>query len=363
VRGFSFEVGPLADRLDAIGVLCHLWKDIMRISRFLAPALAAFTLAGPLAVAAHATTTPPRVEHDFDTNFDGKIDLKIYDTNGDGIFEWPTGSKTLPGDLEVDVPVVMHGSVGITADDIAFDDVLTTFPGAPLSSLTLTARGDFGSVFVSGQTNIVATGKVTATAPGIVSFDSAPDPDDFHASTVTAGSSITLTSLQDTPYIYDFNYDPNESTVPGEVFKAPTINMYDKGTDSGIETYGAELEAKVINLEATNSKSDGNFDVNNTVLTTNPATTGYTSPGNILLEGEQFSDLYESTVDSGYGVTFKTFAANAPFCIRGGSVTAKGGAGTISIGGVRGGVLLSTDEVPVITGKLSGKNIHPSDEC
>jgi len=81
------------------------------------------------------------------------------------------------------------------------------------------------------------------------------------------------------------------------------------------------------------------------------------------LEGEQFSDLYESTVDSGYGVTFKTFAANAPFCIRGGSVTAKGGAGTISIGGVRGGVLLSTDEVPVITGKLSGKNIHPSDEC
>ena len=92
------------------------------------------------AAPSRAATNPQPPAETFDTDFDGKVDFTIYDTNFDGIFEWPSGSKSFRGDLDVFVPVVMEGSVGITADSIAFDAPLSSAPGAPLGNLTLSAR-------------------------------------------------------------------------------------------------------------------------------------------------------------------------------------------------------------------------------
>ena len=58
------------------------------VRAFVAAALVTSVLA-PATMAYASTSKGP--EHDFDTNNDGKIDLKIYDSNNDGFYEWPTG--------------------------------------------------------------------------------------------------------------------------------------------------------------------------------------------------------------------------------------------------------------------------------
>src|SRR5262249_61697742 len=93
--------------------------SLMESMRTLALLFVVAAVGFPAAPSGAATNpTPPAVT--FDTDFDGKVDFTIYDTNFDGVFEWPSGSQTFRGGLRVARPVVIEGSVAINPDSIAF---------------------------------------------------------------------------------------------------------------------------------------------------------------------------------------------------------------------------------------------------
>jgi hypothetical protein len=299
----------------------------------------------PVAPSGAATTPEPPAET-FDTDFDGRVDFTIYDTDFDGVFEWPSGSKSFRGDLDVFVPVVMEGSVGITADSIAFDAPLSSAPGAPLGNLTLTARDGF--IFLTGDTDLTLTGAFKATAPSLIALDAFTEG----ASQRIAARSISLTSSFGTVYVVNFLTDVSNPLV---FLSADSISLVGKQADAGLDVEGASLAARTIRLEVPAANSLFSLiNVAESVLTTDPARTGRPSGGDIVLGGTRGdNEVRNSVIDSGGNVVVKTWASSTNWCLSNTAIEAKGGAGIIDLNAVRGEVRLDPSEPSTLTGRIS----------
>jgi hypothetical protein len=306
-----------------------------------------------------AATNPEPPAETFDTDFDGKVDFTIYDTDFDGVFEWPSGSKSFRGELNVFVPVVMEGSVGITADSIAFDAPLSSAPGAPLGNLTLTARDEFGSIFITGDTDLTLTGAFKATAPSLIALDAVDEGTSQH---ITAKSISLTTSLFGSIYVVNFYTDVSNPLV---LLSADSISLLGKQADASLIVTGASLAARKIRLEvpATNS-TFSLISISESVLTTDPARTGRPSGHDIVLSGTRGdNEVLNSVIDSGYNVAFKTWTSATNWCVRNTAIEANGGAGIINANAVRGEVRLDPSEPSTLAGRISAPQKVVDADC
>ena len=331
--------------------------SLMESMRTLALLFVVAAVGFPAAPSGAATNpTPPAVT--FDTDFDGKVDFTIYDTNFDGVFEWPSGSKSFRGDLEVAVPVVMEGSVAITADSIAFDAPLSSAPGAPLGNLTLSARDGFGSIFITGDTDLTLTGAFKATAPSLIALDASGGG----ATQRITAKSISMTSLSSTVYVVNFDTDVSNPLV---FLSADSISLVGKQADAGLDVEGASLAARKITLEVPAANSTfSQINVSESVLTTDPARTGRPSGDDIILSGTRSdNEVRNSVVDSGHNVVFKTWTSSTNWCLHNTAVEANGGAGIIDVNAVRGEVRLDPSEPSTLTGRISSPKKVVNADC
>ena len=331
--------------------------SLMESMRTLALLFVVAAVGFPAAPSSAATNpTPPAVT--FDTDFDGKVDFTIYDTNFDGVFEWPSGSKSFRGDLEVAVPVVMEGSVAITADSIAFDAPLSSAPGAPLGNLTLSARDGFGSIFITGDTDLTLTGAFKATAPSLIALDASGGG----ATQRITAKSISMTSLFSTVYVVNFDTDVSNPLV---FLSADSISLVGKQADAGLDVEGASLAARKITLEVPAANSTfSQINVSESVLTTDPARTGRPSGDDIILSGTRSdNEVRNSVVDSGHNVVFKTWTSSTNWCLHNTAVEANGGAGIIDVNAVRGEVRLDPSEPSTLTGRISSPKKVVNADC
>src|SRR5262249_29062876 len=306
------------------------------------------SLARPAAVAA----APSR---SFDTDGDGAIDLTIYDTNGDGFFEWPTGTKSL------------HGRLVFTATDrIAFScstpiqttrgvfyatgSELVTRPDASLVKLVITANGVDVSGF--GLLDLTASGDVIITAKGAVNLDGTTH--------VTTPGTITLSSKTSGASVGQLTPD---DYAPGAfaLLAGKAVNFKAAGNGASIFVEFARIGSRVINLTTTTSSTGSGpfFLRNDALVTTDPARTGLSgSAGNITLSGQRVSILLwnGAIVDSAKNVVFKTpYGGYLQVCTA--TVEANDGAGTIDTRYVTDGAYKNATST--IDGMVVGKPFVP----
>jgi hypothetical protein len=312
----------------------------------------------PLALAAAlivaiATPSPAAPSRSFDTNADGTIDLTIFDANGDGFFEWPTGTTSLPGRLEFTATdrIAFAGTVTIqTANGLFYADgsQLVTLPGAPLTKLVVTAnRGDVGG---RGLLDLVVTGDVNITAYAFVFL--------FGPTRVTTPGTILLTSKTAGVDIAQLTPD---AVAPGAfaLLAGKQLNLIAKGNNASIFVEQARLGSRVINASTQSSSASSRIFLlrNHALLTTNPARTGLSgTAGNITLSHQKFGiDIRsDSLVDSGANVVLKTPYGVGNVCVANAStISAKGGIGTVDTRLVTGTPI--QDATSTVTGIVLGK--------
>ena len=68
----------------------------MQSSRSLSRGLIVAMAAALVLVAACPRRSQAQPARAFDTNNDGIVELTIFDSDGDGVFEWPPGAMSLP---------------------------------------------------------------------------------------------------------------------------------------------------------------------------------------------------------------------------------------------------------------------------
>src|SRR6478672_8312346 len=84
----------------------------------------------------------------FDTNGDGVPDLTIPDSDGNGTFEWPPGTRTLHGTLRFPAGHVIEfsGYTTIKVDTVVVEQGATLVEGLNLHQIVFTTtHGDFTS--------------------------------------------------------------------------------------------------------------------------------------------------------------------------------------------------------------------------
>ena len=304
---------------------------------------------GPAAVAA----TPSR---SFDTNNDGKVDLTIYDTNGDGYFEWPTGSRTLPGQLNFTATdrIAFSGSTTIQmTQGVSYTtgSELVTRPDAPLVKLVIIANG--GDVTGFGLLDLAASGDVSITAKGAVNL--------YGTTHVTTPGTITLSSKTSGANVAQLTPD---DYAPGAfaLLAGKAVNLKAAGNGASIFVEFARVGSRVVNLTATTSNGAGAgpfFLRNDALVTTDPARTGLSgTAGNITLSGQRTSILLwnGAIVDSAKNVVFKTqYAGYLQVCTA--TVEANDGAGTIDTRYVSDGAFRNA--ASTINGTVLGKPFAP----
>jgi len=315
-------------------------------------ALVAALMAGTVRPAAVAAT-PSR---SFDTNNDGKVDLTIYDTNGDGYFEWPTGSRTLPGQLNFTATdrIAFSGSTTIQMTQGVFytsGSELVTRPDAPLVKLVIIANG--GDVTGFGLLDLAASGDVSITAKGAVNL--------YGTTHVTTPGTITLSSKTSGANVAQLTPD---DYAPGAfaLLAGKAVNFKAAGNGASIFVEFARVGSRVVNLTATTSNGAGAgpfFLRNDALVTTDPARTGLSgTAGNITLSGQRTSILLwnGAIVDSAKNVVFKTqYAGYLQVCTA--TVEANDGAGTIDTRYVSDGAFRNA--ASTINGTVLGKPFAP----
>lgn len=331
----------------------------MESPRTLILLLAVVTVGVPAVPCVAAVAQEPPAET-FDTDFDGTVDFTIYDTDFDGVFEWPSGSKSFRGELNVFVPVVMRGSVGITADSIAFDAPVSSAPGAPLGNLTLTARDGFGSIFMTGDTDLTLTGAFKATAPSLIALDASFT--EGASQRITAKSITLTTGLFGSIYVVNFNTDVSNPLV---LLSADSISLLGKQADASLIVEGASLAARKIRLEATATNSSFSLiTLAESTLTTDPAHTGRQGGDDIVISGTRGdNEVRNSVIDSGHNVVFKTWTSSTNWCVHNSAIEANGGTGIIDVNAVRGEVRLDPSEPSTLAGRISSPGKVVEADC
>jgi hypothetical protein len=310
----------------------------------------ALGLALVLAIAIPAVAAVP--SRSFDTNNDGKVDITIYDTDGDGYFEWPAGVRTLPGQLnftETD-RIAFSGTTTIQVTQGVYyapGAQLVTRPDAPLQKLVILANGgDFGGF---GLLDLTATGDVIITAKNHLFL--------YGTTHVTTPGTIALTSKNDEVGVAQLTLD---DYAPGAfaLLAGKALNMLANGSYSSVFGEFVRLGGRVINLTAqTSSNNSGSRDFlfrNGAVVTTDPARTGLSgTAGNITFNQQRSYIGVESgaVVDSAQNVVFKNQYGGAVF-VCGATVEAASGNGVIDTRYVSGGVF--RDPSSTISGTVVG---------
>jgi hypothetical protein len=313
----------------------------------------AIALASVLALAMATSAAAAVPSRSFDTNNDGKVDITIYDTDGDGYFEWPAGSRTLPGQLnftETD-RIAFSGTTTIQVTQGVFyapGAQLVTRPGAPLQKLVILANGgDFGGY---GLLDLTATGDVIITAKNELFL--------YGTTHVTTPGTIALTSKNNGVGVAQLTPD---DYAPGAfaLLAGKALNMLAKGNYSSVFGEFVRLGGRVINLTAqtssTNSGSRYMLFRNDAVVTTDPARTGLSgTAGNITFNQSRAYIGVESgaVVDSAQNVVFKNTYGGSLF-VCGATVEAASGNGVIDTRYVSGGVF--RDPSSTISGTAVGE--------
>ena len=311
----------------------------------------ALGLASVLAIAIPAAAAVP--SRSFDTNSDGKVDITIYDTDGDGYFEWPAGTRTLPGQLnftETD-RIAFSGTTTIQVTQGVFYAAgaqLVTRPGAPLQKLVIVANGgDFGG---RGLLDLTATGDVIITAKNHLFL--------YGTTHVTTPGTIALTSKNDEVGVGQLTLD---DYAPGAfaLLAGKALNMRAMGNYSSISADFVRLGSRVINLTAqTSSSNNGSRYMlfrNDAVVTTDPDRTGLSgTAGNITFNQSRAYIGVDSgaVVDSAQNVVFKDQYGGSLF-VCGATVEAGSGNGDIDTRYVSGGA--SSGPSSTISGTVVGQ--------
>ena len=220
-------------------------RSLMESMRTLALLFVVAAVGFPVAPSGAATNPQPPSET-FDTDFDGKVDFTIYDTNFDGVFEWPSGSKSVPWRARCRRSG-RHG--GQRRDYRGHDRVRRAV--VQRAGCTPGATSRFRpetTIFITGDTDLTLTAAFKATAPSLIAFDVF---DEGVTQRITA-KSISITSLFSTVYVVNFNTDVSNPLV---FLSADSISLVGKKADAGLDVEGASLAARKITLEvpATNS--------------------------------------------------------------------------------------------------------------
>ncbi len=323
------------------------WRSVA-----LATIMAALLLPAP----AHADV--PSIE--IDTDWDGKVELTIYDKDGDGRYEWPTGLRRFPGELALFDPVVMRGTVGITATDVSFYGGVTTDPAAPLTDLTMTARG--GSINLENS-NAVATHNVVLTADREVSIGG--------DNRLVAGNQLNITSL--TSAVYGFNTSAAQVGTPegGWTLTAGTrVSILAKGKEGSVDLVNIGIRSREIAIDTPNTSSEYRFfTLEDSVLTTDPVRAqlddGRRDPhrGILLRSADRRATFIDTEITSGRSIALKTVIARSDVCVRGGLLSVPAAGAEISTSGIRGRFLVDPDRMPSIQGRIAGKKPLQSSDC
>jgi hypothetical protein len=315
----------------------------MKLNRLVVVAAVASALS--MLTALDAASVPT---YEIDSDFDGRAELRIFDTDFDGYYEWPAGSRSFNGDLFVDVPVVMVGDVSLKSKGAVGFERMVTFPGVPMRSLTMESRE--GTIIAAAD--ITATFDIRLTGGFYVAlFEEVR----FHAEdelVVTArDGSVDISGL--------FNAPPDDWTLSG----GTSITLSGKGREGGINLFDARVRSRKITIDVPNgfNESFRRVSMFGATATTDPVRTGLPgNPGDIYIRGAgEVEGIVESDIDSGRNVIVKTVNSASAFCVESGRVDANNGAGTIDIAGVRRGLEFFAEAFAgptVVTGRLIGSS-------
>lgn len=292
-----------------------------------------------------AAASPPTYE--IDSDFDDRVELRIVDSDFDGYYEWPAGSRSFNGDLFVDVPVVMVGDVSLKSKGAIGFERIVTLPGAPMRSLTMESRD--GTIIAAAD--ITATFDIRITGGFYVAL--------FEDARLHAGDELVMTARAGSIDISgDFNGPPTDWTLTA----GASITLSGKGREGGINLFDTRIRSRKITIDTPNSYNDSfrRVSIFRSTFTTDPARTGLPgNPGDIYVRGAgEVEEIGESDIDSGRNVIVKTVNGASAFCVDGGRLEASEGAGTIDIAGVRRGLELFADALAgptEVLGTLIGK--------
>jgi hypothetical protein len=297
----------------------------------------------------------------FDTDGDGQVELTIFDSNGDGFFEWPSGTRSFPGRLEFTATdrIAFAGSVTIQTGNGLFyaaGSRLVTLPGTSLSRIAVNAsHGDIGG---RGFLDLAVTGDVRLTAAAQLFL--------FGTTHVTAGGTITLVSSTAAVQVAQLTPD---DFAPGAfaLLAGRQLIMTAKGNASAIFVERVRIGSRVITIGAQTSSTTGvsRFFLirNDALVTTNPARTGLVGgAGDITLRQQRDAIRVrdQSIVDSGRNLVLRAEYGGAVCLTRGATLAANGGAGTIDVRGVAEGVFV--DPTSALVGSILGSGVVAVDE-
>jgi hypothetical protein len=316
------------------------------------PGRALLALATALAalVVQTAAAQPTR---SFDTDGNGSFELTIADGNGDGWFEWPTGTTKLPGRLDFTSTdrIAFAGNVTIqTATGLTYaaGAQLVTLPGAPLQKLVITVNR--GTITGFGLVDLTATGDVTLTSYSFVSL--------LGGTRIATPGTITVQSK--TAGVDVAQLGPDD-VAPGAfaLLAGKALNLSAKGNAASFHMDNVRLGSRAVTIAAQSSSSTGPrfFLLSNAVVTTNPGRTGLVGGtiGNVTLAQQRGPiDIADgSIVDAGRNVVLKAQYGQSNVAVAGSTIVAKGGSGQIDTRNVVGAV--TRDASSTIQGVVVGK--------
>ena len=299
-------------------------RPLLRRAALLALLLATWRLREPLA--ADVLT--------FDTNGDGVPDLTIPDSDGDGRFEWPTGTTTLLGTLHFSAgnDIAFSGYTTIKADTITIDQGATLSGGIGLHQIVfiathgdITSQGRHGFGFFSGRIGLTAQlGSIRLLGSFFIG-----------ATTVTIQAPRGSITIHADPNAGDF-----ERHIVGH-----SVSVLARSASGSIVIGNIVLVSSATILD--NHASGSGLTVDKGIRLIDGATVG----ANTTINATGRITLDDASI-SGDNIKLSTSRATDDVCVGGGSLL-RAVSGRINTYGVRG--TPHRDETSIVTGPVVGK--------
>jgi hypothetical protein len=293
----------------------------------------------------------------FDTNGDGKPDLQLFDTNGNGLCEWPQRTTTIVGTLNFTAatPVEFIGNTSVYADRIVVHDgALLKGDAASLVKLTLVARSSTdGDIVSNGTLDISASDDIILQSKRSIDLSEG-------ATNLHAGDKLVLKASTGDVTVAPAIFDANG---PFTLFARNRVEINARGANGSIDIARARVGSFriVVNTKASVSVvGDKHLRLSDhTLLTTDATKVGIPNSSNIDLTATgRVSLTDDTTLDSGRKILVTTSRTVDDVCLtQSTTIEAANGFGRISFAGVKGTVF--DDGTTTFVGAILGDRIVP----
>ncbi len=266
----------------------------------------------------------------FDTNNDGKADLTLRDTDGDGFLEWPDGKTHLPGTLHLTVPdkIEFQGNPVIEFDTIIIDEgVILSNDAGKLNKFDM--RAFKGGITSRGTIDITANDDVFITAyEGNIDLRG---PTRVNAADQVIVNAVLHSVILNPPHLDAMGVGAFAIKGGGNV------SIKAKGFFGFIDIARARVGGRTVTLDNKAALSNvhgdkGIFVSGGSVITTDRARTGGVVAASIALYATGQILVDSSVIDSAVNVSFVTYRTTDDLCLAGSSIVdANNGAGRIYV--------------------------------